>query len=37
MVTPHIGGNAMEAVQAMGGAAIQHLVAFFKNSLKNKI
>ena len=32
MVTPHIGGNAKEAVEAMGRAAIQHLVSFFKNS-----
>jgi D-3-phosphoglycerate dehydrogenase len=32
MVTPHIGGNAKEAVEAMGRAAIQHLVSFFRNS-----
>ena len=31
MVTPHIGGNAREAVEAMGRSAIDHLVAFFKN------
>ena len=31
MVTPHIGGNAKEAVEAMGQSAIQHLVSFFKN------
>ena len=37
MVTPHIGGNAVEGVEAMGRAAIQHLVLFFKNSLKDKI
>ena len=37
MVTPHIGGNALEGVEAMGRAAIQHLVLFFKNSLKDKI
>ena len=37
MVTPHIGGNAIEGVEAMGRAAIQHLVSFFENSLKNKI
>jgi len=37
MVTPHIGGNAIEGVEAMGRAAIQHLVLFFKNSLKDKI
>jgi len=29
MVTPHIGGNAREAVEAMGQSAIDHLVAFF--------
>lgn len=28
--TPHIGGNAREAVEAMGLSAIDHLVAFFK-------
>ena len=32
MVTPHIGGNAREAVEAMGRAAIDNLVSFFKNS-----
>ena len=37
MVTPHIGGNALEGVEAMGRAAIQHLILFFENSLKNKI
>jgi len=37
MVTPHIGGNAQEGVEAMGRAAIKHLVLFFKNSLKGKI
>ena len=31
MVTPHIGGNAREAVEAMGQSAIDHLVSFFKN------
>jgi len=31
MVTPHIGGNAREAIEAMGHSAIDHLVAFFKN------
>ena len=31
MVTPHIGGNAREAVEAMGHSAIDHLVSFFKN------
>ena len=29
MVTPHIGGNAKEAVTAMGEAAIQNLVEYF--------
>jgi len=29
MVTPHIGGNAREAVEAMGRSAIDHLVTFF--------
>ncbi len=28
--TPHIGGNAQEAVEAMGLSAINHLVHFFK-------
>jgi D-3-phosphoglycerate dehydrogenase len=37
MVTPHIGGNAVEGVEAMGRAAIKHLVLFFENSLKDKI
>jgi D-3-phosphoglycerate dehydrogenase len=32
MVTPHIGGNAKEAVEAMGQWAISHLVSFFGNS-----
>ena len=31
MVTPHIGGNAREAVEAMGRSAINHLVSFFHN------
>ena len=35
MVTPHIGGNAEEAVEAMGRAAIQHLISFFENSSGN--
>ncbi|OGW17064.1 MAG: hydroxyacid dehydrogenase [Nitrospinae bacterium RIFCSPLOWO2_12_FULL_47_7] len=30
MVTPHIGGNTMEAVEAMGRAAIEHLVTYFR-------
>jgi phosphoglycerate dehydrogenase-like enzyme len=29
MVTPHIGGNAHEAVAAMGRAAIQNMVDYF--------
>ncbi len=29
MVTPHIGGNSLEAVEAMGRAAIQNLVEYF--------
>jgi D-3-phosphoglycerate dehydrogenase len=29
MVSPHIGGNAKEAVEAMGHSAIDHLVSFF--------
>ena len=28
--TPHIGGNAKEAVEAMGMSAINHLKEFFK-------
>ena len=31
MVTPHIGGNAREAIEAMGRSAIDHLTAFFKS------
>ena len=31
MVTPHIGGNSREAIEAMGRSAIDHLVEFFKN------
>jgi D-3-phosphoglycerate dehydrogenase len=31
MVTPHIGGNTREAVEAMGGSAIDHLVKFFQD------
>lgn len=30
MVTPHIGGNTLEAVKAMGKAPIAHLKGFFK-------
>lgn len=30
MVTPHIGGNATEAVEAMARAAVQHLNDYFK-------
>jgi len=29
MVTPHIGGNSLEAVEAMGRAAVQNLVEYF--------
>jgi D-3-phosphoglycerate dehydrogenase len=36
MVTPHIGGNSLEGVEAMGRAAIKHLVLFFDNYLKDK-
>ena len=31
MVTPHIGGNSVEAVEFMGRTAIGHLVDFFTN------
>ena len=31
MVTPHIGGNAKEAIEAMGLSAINNLVSFFRN------
>ena len=31
MVTPHIGGNTREAVEAMGRSTINHLISFFKN------
>jgi D-3-phosphoglycerate dehydrogenase len=34
MVSPHIGGNAKEAVEAMGRSAINHLVSFFSNQSK---
>jgi len=34
IATPHIGGNAKEAVEAMGRSAIDHLVSFFKNHPK---
>ena len=30
MVTRHIGGNAREAVEAMGHSAIDHLIEFFE-------
>ena len=29
VATPHIGGNSVEAVEAMGRAAIAHLKTFF--------
>ena len=32
MVTPHIGGNADEAVLAMGRSAINHIKDFFSNA-----
>lgn len=32
IATPHIGGNAKEAVRAMGIAAIENIVAFFKET-----
>jgi D-3-phosphoglycerate dehydrogenase len=35
MVTPHIGGNAKEAIEAMGRSAINHLVSFFQNQNPN--
>ena len=28
--TPHIGGNAREAVESMGRSAIEHIILFFK-------
>ena len=31
MVTPHIGGNSIEAVTAMANSAVEHLVNFFKH------
>jgi D-3-phosphoglycerate dehydrogenase len=31
VATPHIGGNAKEAVEAMGMSAIEHLVEFLRN------
>ena len=34
IVTPHIGGNAREAVEAMGRSAINHLVSFFNKQAK---
>ena len=37
MVTPHIGGNAKEAVQAMGRSAIGHLALFFKATQSNAL
>ncbi len=35
MVTPHTGGNAKEAIEAMGRSAINHLVSFFQNQKPN--
>ena len=37
MVSPHIGGNAKEAVEAMGRSTINHLVTFFKNHPSEQI
>ena len=37
MVTPHIGGNAREAVEAMGRSAIGHLVTFFQDQKTNSL
>lgn len=34
IATPHIGGNAEEAVLSMGRSAIQHLKAYFKEHLR---
>jgi phosphoglycerate dehydrogenase-like enzyme len=34
MVTPHIGGNAKEAINAMGLSAINHLISFFNKRPK---
>ena len=34
MVTPHIGGNARESINAMGLSAINHLVSFFSKNPK---
>jgi D-3-phosphoglycerate dehydrogenase len=31
MVTPHIGGNSIEAVEAMANSAVEHLVNYFTN------
>ena len=31
MVTPHIGGNTVEAVEAMANSAFKHLVKYFKH------
>ena len=36
MVTPHIGGNAEEAINAMGLSAINHLMSFFNKHSKEK-
>ena len=32
MITPHIGGNAEEAVLAMGRSAIKHIKNYFKEN-----
>ena len=36
MVTPHIGGNANEAVLAMGRSAINHIKDYFTNAAKHR-
>jgi phosphoglycerate dehydrogenase-like enzyme len=36
MVTPHIGGNANEAVLAMGRSAITHINDYFTNAAKHR-
>jgi len=36
MVTPHIGGNANEAVLAMGRSVINHIKDYFTNEGKHR-
>ena len=33
IATPHIGGNSLEAIVAMGESAIEHIVKYSKSSL----